>query len=104
MNCPQYVNGIHLMCAIYCLFKKIGVQLIYNVFLISVVQQTDSVIHIYTHILFHILSIMILSQYIEYICKRLRKKSKLFSQPNSSLYDKVGSYYLFTLYKIVCIC
>ena len=42
-------------------FFLIEVQLIYNVALIAAVQQSDSVIcvYIYTHILFHILFIMI---------------------------------------------
>ena len=37
----------------------IEVQLIYNVVLVSTVQQRDSVIHIHIYILFHIFSIMV---------------------------------------------
>ena len=46
-------------------FKKIEVYLIYNVVLVSGVQQNDSVIH--TYILFHILFYYGLSQDIEYM-------------------------------------
>ena len=38
-----------------CFFNCIEVQLIYRVVLISAVQQSDSVIHIYIDIVFHIL-------------------------------------------------
>ena len=37
------------MCSSDLFFKFIGVQLIYNVVLVSSVQQSDSVIHIYMH-------------------------------------------------------
>ena len=49
-----------------CCLNFIEVSLIYNVVLISSVQQGDSVIHMYVCILFHILFHYVLSQDIEY--------------------------------------
>ena len=65
------------------LFFLIEVWLIYNVVLVSGVQQSDSVIHILLQILFHDR----LSQDIEY----------------SSLRSTVANSLLFILYRVVCI-
>ena len=65
----------------------IGVQLIYNAVLISVVQQSEPVIHIHVSILFRCFSYMghyrVLSSFLCYM---------------------VGLYQLFTFYIKVCIC
>ena len=76
--CP-HVCAIHL-----CLC--IGVQLIYNVLLVSTIQQSESIIHIST--LFQIL-----------FPNRL-----LQSTEQSYLCYTVGSYQLSILYIVVCIC
>ena len=74
----------------YFLLKKffIEVYLIYNVVLVSGVQQSDSVIHTYIYILFPILFHYGLLQDIEY----------------SSLCYTVGPCCLSVLYTVVCIC
>ena len=71
-------------------FKLIffGVQLIYNVVLVSAVQQRESVIHIHMSTLFQIIF-----QY-----------RSLQSIEQSSLCYTVDSYQLFILYIVVCIC
>ena len=77
----------HVKFKMYVLFlKKIEVQLAYNVVLLSAVQQSDSVIHIY--ILFYILFHYGLSQDVEY----------------SSLCSKVGPCCFSIFYIIVCVC
>ena len=72
-------------------FKKInfiGVQLIYNVVLVSGVQQSNSLIHIHIFILFKILFSCRLSQNTE----------------QSFLCSTVGHYQLSILYIVLCIC
>ena len=51
--------------SLFFFFNFIGVWLIYNVLLVSSVQQSDSVIHIRIFILFQIFFLYILSQNIE---------------------------------------
>ena len=82
----QWKTGVPTACFFFFKIYFIEVQLIFNVVLISAVQQSDSVLHIY--ILFHILSHYGLSQDTEY----------------SSLCYTVGPCCLSILYIIVCIC
>ena len=72
------------------LFKKIfiGVQLIYNVVLVSGAQQSESVIHMHISTLFQILF----------------PYRPLQSTEQSSLCYTVGPYQLSILYIVVCIC
>ena len=72
---------------IYLFIYLFGVELIYNVVLVSGVQQSNSVIHMHIYILFPILFHYRLLQDIEY----------------SSLYHTVGPCCLFILYIVVCI-
>ena len=77
-----------IMLRCYFLKNFIGVQLIYNVVLVSGIQQRGSVIHIHIFILFQILYPYRLLQNIEY----------------SSLCYTVGPCALSILYIIVCVC
>ena len=66
----------------------IGVWLIYNVVLVSAVQQSESVIHIHISTLFQILF----------------PSRSLQSIEQSSLCYTVGSYWLSILHIVVCLC
>ena len=66
----------------------IGIQLIYNVVLVSAVQQSESVIHIHISTLFKILF----------------PYRSLQSIEQCSLCYTVGAYQLSILYVVVCIC
>ena len=79
---------LHCLLILYFLIYFIEVWLIYSVLLLSVVKHSDSVIHIYISILFHIP-----------FCYGL-----LHDTEYSSLCYTVGPCYLFILYIIVCIC
>ena len=86
MHFKDFFLCLFLFFILFYLFIFIDVQLIYKVELVSCVQQSDSVIHIY--ILFHILFYYGLLQDVEY----------------SSLGHTVGPCCLSILYVVVCIC
>ena len=73
---------------IYFLINFIGVQLIYNVVLVSVVQQSESVMHTHISTLFQIL----------FPCRSLQSIEQSF------LCYTVGSYELSILYIVVYVC
>ena len=55
------ILGVLLCIKIYCFIFSIEVQLVYNVVLVSGVQHSDSVTHIYISILFIIIYYRILN-------------------------------------------
>ena len=87
VTCASDQMAIYTYIYIYIIIF-IAVQLIYNVVLVSGVQQSESVMHIHIPTLFEIL----------FPCRSLQ------SIEQCSLCYTVGPYQLFILYLVVCIC
>ena len=97
-------------CAICLLFDFIEVQLIYNVALISAVQQNDSVIHIYT-LFFIFFSIMVYPRILNIVLCATRQNLvvypfcvQLFTSANSNLLLYPSPSLLATSHLILCVC